>query len=81
MGTRKAQIVAVYLDEALQCLYVINANDPRPERAVALWSYDQRPAKKLVQQTEIHRKTAYLRERSPCPHVLEICRFHLENKS
>jgi len=43
--------------------------------------YDQRPAKKLAQQTEAYRKTAYLRERSPCPRTGEICRFRLENKS
>ena len=27
----------------------------------------------LIQQTEIHRKTIYLRERLPCPRVSEIC--------
>ena len=59
----------------------INANDPRPERAVAFWLYDQNPIKKSVQQTEIYRKAAYLRERSPCPRTGEICRFRLENKS
>jgi hypothetical protein len=43
--------------------------------------YDQRPAKKLVQQTEAYRKTAYLRERPPRSRLFEICTFHVENKS
>ena len=54
---------------------------PTPRKGCCPLVIDQSPAKKSVQQTEIHRKTAYLRERSPCPRVIEICRFHLENKS
>ena len=74
-GYKKGASRCIYLDEALQCLYSINANDPRPQRAVVY------TRTKLVQQTEIYRKKVYLRERSPCSRILEICRFHLENKS
>ena len=59
----------------------INANDPRPKRAVALGHTTKNRLKSRLRQTEIHRKTAYLRERSPCSRTWKFSRFRLENKS
>jgi hypothetical protein len=72
---KKGASRCIYPYGAQQSLYTINANDPRPKRAVAPWSYNQRPTKKSVQQTETRRKTACLRERSPCPRVVKFADF------
>ncbi|WP_170861490.1 hypothetical protein [Fibrobacter sp. UWB7] len=55
-GYKKGVDRCIYQSEALECLYTINANDPRPKRAVAHWPYDQRPTPKPVQQTETYHK-------------------------
>ena len=68
-GNKKGASRCIYPREALHCLRTINANDPRPKRAVVQTSM------KLVLQTETYRKTACLRERSPCPRSLKFADF------
>jgi len=34
----------IYPNGALDCLYTINTNDPRPKRAVAIGRYDRKSA-------------------------------------
>ena len=55
LGYKKGADRCIYHLEALQSLLPINANDPRPKRAVAQWPNDQRPTIKSVRQTETHR--------------------------
>ncbi|MCQ2050229.1 MAG: hypothetical protein MJZ22_04415 [Candidatus Saccharibacteria bacterium] len=81
MDTKKGcGFATVYPIEALQCLYTINASDPRPEmgnmtaQMCGLSKYVQKNHASMALQT-------HSRERSPCPRVIEICRFRLENKS
>ncbi|OWV00518.1 hypothetical protein B7993_16030 [Fibrobacter sp. UWH3] len=73
----------IYLNGALDSLNTINANDPRPERAVVHGLYSQKTSlKKPARQTETYcKKAVCLRERSPCPRVVKWSRFRLENKS
>ena len=80
-GNKKGASRCIYPNEALQSLRTINANDPRPKRAVAPGhATNDRPSGRL-QQTEARQNVACLRERSPCPRSCEICRFRLEGKS
>ena len=78
---KKGASRCIYQSEALECPYSINANDPRPERAVALGHTTKNRLKSRLRQTEIRRKTAYLRERSPCPRIWKLSIFRFENKS
>ena len=80
-GYKKGADRCIYHSEALQCLYKINANDPRPQRAVALGHTTKDRLKSRYSKLKHTAKTECLRERSPCPLVREICRFQSENKS
>ena len=71
----------IYQSGAIDCLNAINTNDPRPKRAVALGHTTKNRLKSRLRQTEIRRKTAYLRERSPCPRIWKLSIFRFENKS
>ena len=53
---KRTQIVAFNQSRLSTAVNDKHANDPHPERAVALWPYDQRPTEKSVQQTETHRQ-------------------------
>ena len=80
-GYKKGADRCIYHIEALQSLRTINANDPRPERAVAL---GQTTKDRLKSRHSKLKHTVYAvcsRERSPCPRSCEICRFQCENKS
>ena len=81
LGYKKGADRCIYPNGALQSLRTINANDPRPERAVALGHTTKDRLKSRYSKLKHTAKTACLRERSPCPRSIEICRFRLENKS
>jgi len=80
-GHKKGADRRIYLCGAIDCLNAINANDPRPKRAVALDLYDQEPVEKPVTTNRDTPKAVYLRERSPCPRIWKLSIFHTENKS
>ena len=81
LGYKKGADRCIYQSEALQSLRTINANDPRPERAVALGHTTKDRLKSRHSKLKHTAKAACLRERSPCPRSFEICRFRFENKS
>ncbi len=80
-GYKKGADRCIYLAGALQSLRTINANDPRPERAVALGHTTKDRLISRHSKLKHTTNAACLHERSPCPRSFEICRFRLENKS
>ena len=65
-GYKKGADRCIYHLEALQSLLPINANAPRPERAVAPGHTTKDRLKSRHSKLKHTAKTACLRERSPC---------------
>ena len=78
---KKGASRCIYQSGALDCLSTINANDPRPKRAVALGHTTKDRPGSRHNKLKHTAKTACLRERSPCSRLGKLSRFHFEGKS
>ena len=75
------EFAAIYLTKALQCLYTINASDPRPEKGNETANIDC-SLSKYAQTSRLRAAVkTHLRERLPCPRIEKLSIFRLENKS